>query len=222
MDLDSLWKVIVPLAFLAIWALTALFNRDAKPLPNRVQGSPSPYGPRPPAPTRTTVVERSPTLRWSPQGTASPARSGSGNDDDIVILDSPRQQPLRPGPARGVPSTRRTRPKPVAPAKPAATAAKPKVSQSGISQTVNQQITGGLTIEPLSTSSVPSTSIATVAAAAPRGEQGGTFRRSVSVAALINSPEKIREAILVSEILQPPLALRHRMRRGGMGSGRSH
>jgi hypothetical protein len=213
MDLDSLWKVIVPLAFLAIWALTALFNRDAKPLPNRVQGAPSPYGPRPQPLTRTTVVERSPTLRWSPQGTAAPARAG--NDDDIVILDSPRQQPLRPSPGRGVSSTRRTRTKPAAPAKPAATGSQPRVSQSGVSQTVNQQITGGLTIEPLTTSSVPSTTIASVAASAPKGEQGGAFRRSVSVAALINSPEKIREAILISEILQPPLSLRHRNRRGG-------
>jgi hypothetical protein len=219
MDLDSLWKVIVPLAFLAIWALTALFNRDAKPLPTRVPGSPSPYAPRPQPLTRTTVVERSPTLRWSPQGTATPARRG--NDDDIVILDSPRQQPQRTAPARGVPSTRRTRPKPAAPAKPAASALQPNLGHTSINQTVNQQISVPLNIEPLTTSSAPSTSIAPVAASAPKGEEGGTFRRSMSVAALINSPEKIREAILVSEILQPPLALRHRHGRGGMGSARN-
>ena len=31
--LDSLYQFIVPLTFLAIWALTSLFNREAQPLP---------------------------------------------------------------------------------------------------------------------------------------------------------------------------------------------
>jgi hypothetical protein len=207
MDMDTLLKAVVPLGFLALWALTHLFNREAKPLPNRVQGPASPYAPKPQAPTRTVTVERSPTLRWSPQGTKNGMRLG--NDDDIVILDTPR--PGKGAPARGVASARRSRPKPIAPAKPAS-GGQPKLASANFSQSVSQQISSSITIEPL-TAPLESTSVPTVGASAPRGEEGVSFRRSVSVASLINSRDKIRDAILINEILQPPLSLRGRGRR---------
>ena len=47
MRLDILLQFIVPLTFLAIWALTSLLNREAQPLPPRPGRSPVPGGPRP-------------------------------------------------------------------------------------------------------------------------------------------------------------------------------
>ena len=34
-DISNLFQFVVPLTFLAIWALTSLFNREAPPLPQR-------------------------------------------------------------------------------------------------------------------------------------------------------------------------------------------
>src|SRR5262249_11730354 len=114
MRLEFLLQFIVPLTFLAIWALTSLLNRDAQPLPQRpgvgrmpgpgpartsVGGGFSPAtrealsGPTrytPAARPATPAAERSTPARWSPataQGrpTAGPPRAV---DEGIVILDS--------------------------------------------------------------------------------------------------------------------------------------
>jgi len=111
MRLEFLLQFIVPLTFLAIWALTSLLNRDAQPLPPRpgagrgpgtgplrggVGGgfSPSTRGdltrsasPARPAPT---VADRTAPARWSSataQGRPAsvPMRSV---DDGIVIIES--------------------------------------------------------------------------------------------------------------------------------------
>ncbi len=47
MRFEFLIQFIVPLMFLAIWALTSLLNRDAQPLPPRPGRPPGPGGPRP-------------------------------------------------------------------------------------------------------------------------------------------------------------------------------
>ncbi len=47
MRFEILIQFIVPLMFLAIWALTSLLNRDAQPLPPRPGRPPGPGGPRP-------------------------------------------------------------------------------------------------------------------------------------------------------------------------------
>lgn len=47
MRLEILIQFIVPLMFLAIWALTSLLNRDAQPLPPRPGRPPGAGGPRP-------------------------------------------------------------------------------------------------------------------------------------------------------------------------------
>ena len=46
MRFEILIQFIVPLTFLAIWALTSLLNRDAQPLPPRPGRAPAPGGPR--------------------------------------------------------------------------------------------------------------------------------------------------------------------------------
>ena len=45
--IDNLFQFIVPLTFLAIWALTSLFNREAPPLPQRMGRPQPPGGPGP-------------------------------------------------------------------------------------------------------------------------------------------------------------------------------
>ncbi len=111
MKLEILLQFIVPLTFLAIWALTSLLNREAQPLPPRPAHGPVPGGGRPgmgaplagrgdpsgqsryPANRRppAPVAERPAQARWS--GTPVQGRSGStmrpgGADDGIVILES--------------------------------------------------------------------------------------------------------------------------------------
>src|SRR5262249_37789374 len=48
MRLEILIQFIVPLTFLAIWALTSILNRDAQPLPPRPGRPVGPGGQRPP------------------------------------------------------------------------------------------------------------------------------------------------------------------------------
>jgi hypothetical protein len=215
MDLDIL-KFMVPLAFLAIWALTALFTREAKPLPGRIQAPPNPYAPRPasaPNLTRTTPVERSqPTIRWSPQGTPAPVPRAGGNDDDIVILESTRQ--VRPGTnqGRGVAPARRSRSKPAPPAKPAPVAP-PKLAGTGVSQSVNQQLSSSMPIAPLTVQHSP-TIVQSVASSVQRDEGSDiALHRLGAIRAMLYDPARLREAILINEMLQPPVALRKRARR---------
>ncbi len=122
MKLEFLLQFIIPLTFLAIWALTSLLNRDAQPLPprpgaGRVPGS-GPGRPgggggfspssradltgagRATAASRPagTPTERPVPARWSTapvQGrTESGLSRGSGvPDDGIVILESQNRSP---------------------------------------------------------------------------------------------------------------------------------
>lgn len=208
MDLDTLLKAIVPLAFLAIWALTAVFNKDGSALPARGQAAPNPYGPRPPVPPRVAgPPDRQPPLRWSPQNVApGPPRPGGG-DDDIVILESSR--PSRHAPARNL-TPRRLRPKPapVVAAKPAPIVPT-KLGLGNVSQTVNQQLATPLAIEPL-TAHLPGVTVRPLASGPAKAVDhiGDPTSRAMSVAAALTDPRRLREAILVNELLQPPLALR--------------
>jgi hypothetical protein len=214
MDLDILWKAIVPLTFLAIWALTALFNRDTKALPPRTQSSNNPYGLRPtppPAPPRSATIERSPTIRWAaPGGGVSSAQKG-GLDDDIVILDSPRTG--RSGASKGVSPTRRSKPRPVQASKPNQSATA-RGGLAGVSQSVNQSIATTLTLQPLSETSIatPVQSV-TAATAATSIDVGDVKSGLAGVANAFSDPKRLREAIIVSVILQPPVSLRGRSRR---------
>jgi hypothetical protein len=118
MRLEFLLQFIVPLTFLAIWALTSLLNRDAQPLPQRpgTARGPVPGSPRAGAaggfssaargdmagqgrvvtPTRpaSSGPERTTTARWSTATTqqgrpsAFTTRPGTTSDEGIVILES--------------------------------------------------------------------------------------------------------------------------------------
>src|SRR4051812_916514 len=113
MHIDNLFQFIVPLTFLAIWALTALFNREAQPLPPRTGRPQPPGGPgmgRPSTPVRPESLNRDPSLRWSsPVGDRPAARRPARPDDSILIIEETQRPPAatstRPsagaGPRRG-------------------------------------------------------------------------------------------------------------------------
>ena len=213
MDLNDILKAIVPLAFLAIWALTAVFNKEGNSLPVRSQGPPNPYGPRPGVPPRVAgPADRPPTLRWGTPG-STPAPPRPGGDDDIVILESSR--PARPAPGRGV-APRRLRPKPATAvaAKPAPIVPTNKFGLGHVSQTVNQQLATPVAMEPLIAplSGVGSRPAASAAAKAVDHIAGPTLR-AASIAVTLADPQRLREAILINELLQPPLALRRGLNR---------
>ena len=113
MKAELLLQFIVPLTFLAIWALTSLLNRDAQPLPPRSGRAPGAGGgPRPgmgtplsgrgePAgmsrsmgasrPAASPPMERPAPARWSaPLAQARSVTTGrpGGPDEGIVILES--------------------------------------------------------------------------------------------------------------------------------------
>ncbi len=118
----EVFQFIVPLAFLAIWALTALLNRDAEQLPPRTTGGAAPDGfpqtgrmagragtnasgparylgaaDRAPGP-----ADLKPGTRWTAPAATARDRAGSGAgaerrarvEDGIVIIESESRGPL--------------------------------------------------------------------------------------------------------------------------------
>jgi hypothetical protein len=122
MRLEILLQFIVPLTFLAIWALTSLLNRDAQPLPPRPSRSPVPGGPRAgvgPSPISrgdlagparnqgtgrlpTAGEERPSAARWA--GSPAQGRAG-GPDEGIVILESNARGSSQPSLSQFSPSS---------------------------------------------------------------------------------------------------------------------
>jgi len=203
---EQLIRAIVPLTFLAIWALTSLFNRDSKAFPQRPAGGPMPLGPRP----------GEPTLRWTPPPPPQPRNPGARQvplgDDDILILP-PDPMRIRPGqarPAQPAAPRRNNRGKPQAPQprKPEAPAARQKLS--GVNQLVNQQLANPVGMTPLTTIAPMATSTGSDLASAPTSASRTTapIPTISTLIPLMNDPARLREAFLVNELLKPPLALR--------------
>jgi hypothetical protein len=102
MRFDILIQFLVPLAIMAMWALTSLLNREAQPLPTRGT-APNPGPGRLNAPTGrvdpitgsrfqppASSVDRIPAQRWpqtTPPARPGPVRAGT-SDDGIMIIGS--------------------------------------------------------------------------------------------------------------------------------------
>jgi hypothetical protein len=209
---DQLIRAIVPLTFLAIWALTSLFNRESKAFPPRAAGGPQPpFGPRP----------GEPTMRWTPPAsTPNPGvRRVPLGDDDILIIQPDPARPSRPGQARPVQPTGPRRPnrsrQPIPTVKkPDAPVSRPRLG--GVSQNVNQQLANPTAMTPLSTIASMATSTGSDLADAPSAPSRTTSPLPTisTLIPLMNDPTRLREAFLVNELLQPPLALRKLKRSG--------
>ncbi len=211
---------IVPLGFLAIWAITHIFNRDSNPLTARNPNALNPYAARTATPTRPSAPRpietpsaarpSPPPLRWAPQNVTARRAPSPGGDDDIIILDSPRTT-SSPNQGKGVGPARKARQKP--PAAPKHTpSVRPKLGFEGVSQNVNQQLTSPLALSPLSEQSGPSSVQSVGTASAMPMTSTNPKARTISIMAALSDPARVREAMLVNELLQPPLALRGRRR----------
>jgi hypothetical protein len=115
MRFDILIQFLVPLAIMAMWALTSLLNREAQPLPTR--GTPPNPGPGPSntpigrgepvnpsrfQPPASSVGDRMPAQRWpeaTPSARPGPPRGGAA-DEGIMIIGSDNRA-TRPQPTNG-------------------------------------------------------------------------------------------------------------------------
>ncbi len=199
-NVDALFKLLVPAIFLVLWALNQLFNKENQAQPGRPGSS---LGPRPgspnaprPAPGSTRPEIADPKNPYAANRSAPPA----GKDDEIVIL---RSETVRP-PAG---SSRRN-----ARSRTSRTSQSPNGVRSGRSSSEPRRESTGTRSQsvpiPISPSqSTPSGSPLLIGVAAPLS--------AADVQGSMSDRERIREAILINELLQPPLALRRRRRAGG-------
>ena len=212
---DQLIRAIVPLTFLAIWAITSLFNRESKTAPPaRSTTNPPGFGPRP----------GEPAMRWSPPANPRPggqpatARRVPMGDDDIMVIPSDGSRGGRATPIKPTTSLLNRRGTKGRPAAAPVTRAEPvstRTKLAGVSQNVNQHLTSvSIDMAPLTAMPASATSMSMSLATAPSVAAVAYHAPLVTLlSAALADPVRLREAIIISEILQPPLALRGK--RGG-------
>jgi hypothetical protein len=245
----EIFQFIVPLAFLAIWALTALLNRDAQQLVRRPTGGVSPDGfPRagrtagrvgasPSGPARYMgaadrslgPADQKPGARWTAPAGPERDRPGAGverrsrPEDGIVILENEsrgsiagsgssatssraaRAQPARRG-GRGKSSTQ------AGPAR-SAEAGKPRAISGLVNQGLGERKARRLEIAPLAAPLVPiDLPLAESISASVTGATASIHPMAAVTGAEVRSrlatADQLREIAFLSEILQPPVALR--------------
>lgn len=257
MRLEILFQFVVPLMFLAIWALTSLLNRDTQPLPQRpprpgarpgpgpgqISGQGPGRGAVPPgergngsaAPDRAAPRDATPR----PAGERRPATSlNDANvyvvDDEVVFVDpvtnrrimsTPLGDSANPGrggqkPARQSPTQPRKpgrgrrAPNPAPPSRTEPETRRALSDQVGRSMSLSRR--RPLELTPLSSKLTPLSSLTT--SAAPARDLGlertsiGPALVAQEVKEMLGSPLKLRQTILLAEVLQPPVALRRRPR----------
>jgi hypothetical protein len=192
-------QILISLGILLLWALTSLLSRETQPLPPRTLRPRPGEGPRPSS------------IRLS-ESDIRPARSVAGNG---ATLAPP------PAAARGSRSTSKRGSRGRSTAGPTAgktgEADKGRRLSNQINLSMAQAANRPLEITPLE---IPLSSLSSTLT--PLGARGSleprTFRNvastldAKSARAMLSSPEKLREIAILSEILRPPLALRHQRR----------
>lgn len=214
-EIEVLIKLIIPAILLIFWALSNLFNRENAAA--QAKGTSS-LGPRP-----TAYPAPRPADRARPPEAPPRYAPPQGADDDVLIIRSDakrpparavnqppgrpgNQQPPRRNPGRGkgpqVPQSRR--PEPEASRQVALLDAK-------IATSVNQSVTKPMQIRPL-TESVAAT-VNETSPSVPTMAVGPTLPSTIpDLRDALSTRGRIREAFLLNEILQPPMALRNRGR----------
>ena len=209
---DPLIRAIVPLSFMAIWAITSLFNRESK---NKPPARTDAF--RPPSGT-PSVRSGDPTLRWNTPNTVGPSTIKPavkrppvriGADDEIVILSSESNR--RDRSSSSFAAKRPTKGKPVVPQRrpePSTTTTR----LAGVSQNVNQHLTNSsLEMTPLAAMptayAAQSLGLSSTPSVAPTSFEA----TPLSYAALaLADPVRLREAFILNEILLPPVSMRDR------------
>ncbi len=202
------WRnLIIPLLVLSFWGLRQIFERESPPANRLPPPGPRPGGPRPPE----GIANREPSLRWSgppPRPTPEPRRAGgraSARDEEVIIIRPeailPDSPPSRQGQARRPPRTRSAG---------VSRAPEPPLDRTlggAISQSVGQVLDRQIGLGPVDQRGSLSKS-STRAALPTDAEPPAT-----ALARALKSPGKLREAFILNELLQPPLALRGPRRR---------
>jgi hypothetical protein len=233
MRIDQLYQFLVPLMFLAIWALTSLLNRDAQPLPPRTGPggrSPNPYGPRSGSEPMTANDLRPDPFR--PEGRPSPAQGAPGrpaaprprplrsHDEGIVILeqDSGSTKPTRLASSTPRRAGRGRSTSPTQPKKKESTPRQTFGTPLSSSPLTGSTVTHTESLAPLSlvaTATIAeTTSIQTSRIESPRTRP--VERKAVSIEEiheLLRSPARVGEAFILSELLSAPVSMRGRRNR---------
>ncbi|MFO0959458.1 MAG: hypothetical protein U0800_18830 [Isosphaeraceae bacterium] len=195
MNLADLLKLIIPAIFLVIWAVNQLLGKEEVTAPPRGQ----PVGPRPgglpPAP-RPPVSREVPQGWPSPSAAATPPRAKPKADafadsDDIFVIRGDGDPFVRPAPKPSI-HRRAARSRP---------AAAPKAPEPAAPKRLGAPLPTGLTNTPIDVKLNERTSTST-----PAIEPLTTPPHPL--AELIRSPGRLREALLLNEILGPPRSLR--------------
>lgn len=228
MRIEQLYQFIVPLMFLAIWALTSLFSREAQQIPPRSARPPGPNGPRPETDSGAAQdwrsealsreVSQQPSSRPFPASPRPATRSALRPEDGIVILESETSQRRSQSSSAVRQQGTARRPavkgrKPSLPSRPVESSSQNTLGGSLASTMVStvepaQGLTK-LTLGPLSGPLHGTThDLMTVSAAAVSRPVDRSGPSAQELRELLKSPEKVLQVMLLKELLGPPVSLR--------------
>ncbi len=222
-NIEGLFKLLVPAIFLILWALNQIFNKEGTPARSR-PGTGGPLGPRPGGlPPAPRPLDRSIATGREPSRPSTPPPGGSrARDDEIVIIQSETTRPLTsPRPTNGASGARRATSRTRSGRPPAS---RPPADSSPVNRSKPPSSASLFEVPPS-----PATSMGITVPPSTTGRPGENTNLSTplligvdppitasSIAESLKRRATIREAILINELLNPPLSLR----RGPMGRPR--
>lgn len=205
MDFGDLAKLIVPGIVLVFWALNQLFGKEDAAAPNRnPQLGPKPSNlppaprprPRPGEPAPAATTPKSWSNGFDPVRTPASAAKPAGHEDVFIIgPDAGRPGSKRPGGGGGGRRSGRGKAAPT----PERRVEPPR------SKALVDPLDQTLTVSPLS---IPGGGRLTDQA--PMRPESGREAAAIDLSGAFNSPERLREAILLQVVLGPPKALQIR------------
>ena len=226
MDLAELFKVVVPLIVLGVWALSFLFHKEAPVPPGRPGGPPRRMMP----PEMEVDLDGIPAGRGRPGAPFEPTRPNStawrppyssGNDDILVIGSDPGPTTLnRPRPSGGSSGRRSGRSRGGSGSSATSKRPKPEAARplpSGLSELapsapLSKPSESFVPLQVDLTQSAPhSTTAKSGLASAIVINQKSTIDPAITnLAETLRSPTRVRELMIGQMILGPPAALRRR------------
>ncbi|MDR3618125.1 MAG: hypothetical protein P4L85_02155 [Paludisphaera borealis] len=265
MRLEILFQFIVPLTFLAIWALTSLLNRETQPLPPRPVrpgARPGPgqgpgggrgigaAGERGQAEgTLQGAASRDPAFRTPGAPPESEPRLAVNlndanvyvMDDEVVFVDPVTNRRIMSAPirnaaaaaaaaaavaARGGPKPQRgTQSRKAGRGRRTAAPARPTQAEPETRRALSDQVGRSMSLSrsrPLDTAPLTSNltplSASMTSSSAPARDLGlerssaGPLLQARDIKEMLGTPTKLRETIVLAEILQPPVSARRRLR----------
>jgi hypothetical protein len=227
---ELLAKLIVPAFFLIVWALNQIFNKETPATPARGNRPVGPPGGRPPAPKpppkrneedRAFATADPKSGAWtSPSDSRASKPVVLAGDDEVIILSSDTVRRPPPAKPRTQSSPPANRPRQSRRNKGGDGEKTPQRLGGNISQSVRQTITQ----TPLDMKSITQTQPLNLSADL-RGDQAspsmlsstasiagsaGPMAEVFDLKGALGSRARLREAFLLNELIQPPLALRNR------------